>query len=91
MADEQTLHNLVTELQHQRPEMRSDAAVKLGKMGGRAATALPALQVALRDPDGLVRRTAQEAIEKITSASEPSSEGSSGDRMSRVVGRDDAR
>jgi len=78
MTDDQTINNLVEELQHQRPEVRWDAAVKLGKIGSRAANALPALQVALSDPDGLVRKVTQEAIAKITDASERSSEVYSG-------------
>jgi hypothetical protein len=78
MTEDAAINNLVEGLQHPRPEVRWDAAVKLGEMGGRAANALPALQVALSDPDSLVQNVIQEAIKKITDAGKRSSAESPG-------------
>jgi hypothetical protein len=67
MNTDHALTNLLEELRHKRPENRWEAAVQLGNMSSQATAALPTLQEALTDRDGLVRQAAQEAITKIQS------------------------
>ncbi len=63
---------LIEALAAPRPDIRWDAAVKLGKLGPRARPALPRLRhVASRDQDSLVRDAAQEALAAVDTERAP--------------------
>jgi hypothetical protein len=60
-----SLQRLMDDLSNERVEVRWDAARKLREYGPRAAKAIPKLEQLLNDRDGLVRRTAEEALAAI--------------------------
>ncbi len=62
-----TVPLLVGTLKHERPFARIEAADALGRLGAGAASAVPALQAAAKDPDEHVRQAAAEALKKIGS------------------------
>lgn len=71
-TEDLALEDLIKALQDKRPEIRWDATVQLGKMGDCPAAAVDALAQAMHDKDGLVRRAAKEAIDKINTGSRES-------------------
>jgi hypothetical protein len=56
---------LIANLNHDKVEVRYDAAKKLGELGAVAQVAVPHLEALFSDPDSLVRRTAAEAVAAI--------------------------
>lgn len=56
---------LTKALEDSRPLVRFEAALALGKLGSRAATAKAALEALADDPDEAVRRAAAEAVEQV--------------------------
>lgn len=59
---------LIEDLKSSNEVVRLAAAKQLGKMGAKAADALPGLREALNDPDEDVRRVAQVSLDKIMKA-----------------------
>lgn len=59
------LLSLSDSVHDKRPNVRTDAISKLGSLGKEAASAVPELRKALKDPDEDVRRAAKEAIQMI--------------------------
>jgi len=62
------LQRFIQDLQSPDELIRLKAAKELGKLGGAARDAIPALQKVLQDPDEDVRRIAANSIERIQSA-----------------------
>jgi len=63
---------LIETLSHSDPDLRSSAALALGKMGREADDAVPALIEALKDEDEDVRAEVQYALQRIASEGIPS-------------------
>jgi hypothetical protein len=61
-SDAACVEGLIGLLGHERVELRWDAAKRLGRLGSVAAAAVPKLKALLNDRDGLVRKTASEAL-----------------------------
>lgn len=63
IGDTRTVAGLVTALSHERPGPRRMAATVLGNL--RSVTAVPALVIALKDPDAQTQIVAAKALRKI--------------------------
>jgi HEAT repeat protein len=70
-TDTVSVDELLTQLSNMEPDVRRRAAISLGRLGGQAKEAIPALEKTSNDDNQFVAKAAREALDKIRSEPTP--------------------